>query len=175
MTDPVSQNAAFGGDSLENRLDTAFQKQEQEGLKLAAHLRAVAMLSVTVWVFLLLGQAAWFYLPITLLFVVSGYLHHAMSRWGFRSDAHALLFFLVEVALVTIALLAPNPLLGAGLLEWPEQMAFRFGNFNYYYMMIAIFALGSYSARAMLFAGAACTFAWEGGARLDLDISRHPL
>lgn len=58
MTDPDSQNAAFGGDSLENRLDTAFQKQEQEGLKLAAHLRAVAVLSITVWVFLLLGQAA---------------------------------------------------------------------------------------------------------------------
>jgi len=86
-----------------------------------------------------------------------------MSRRGFRSDAHALLFFLVDLALVTIALLAPNPLLGAGLLEWPEQMAFRFGNFNYYYMMIAIFALGSYSARAMLFAGAGCTFAWGAG------------
>lgn len=163
MTDPDSQYPAFGGDSLENRLDAAFQKHEQEGLKLAAHLRAVAMVSVTVWVFLLLGQAAWFYLPITFLFVFSGYLHHAVSRRGFRSDTHALLFFLIDVVLVTIALLAPNPLLGDGNLAWPEQMAFRFGNFNYYYMMIAIFALGSYSARAMLFAGAACIFAWGAG------------
>lgn len=163
MTDIDGHVDTSGPDSLEKRLGNAFQKQEQEGLKLAAHLRAAAMAAITFWVFLLLGAAAWFYVPITVLFVVSGYLHFAMSRRGFRSDAHALLFFLIDVALVTIALLAPNPLLGAGLLDWPEQMAFRFGNFNYYYMMIAIFALGSYSARAMLLAGGVCVFAWGAG------------
>lgn len=163
MTDPGQQVDTASPDSLQNRLGSAFQKQEQEGLKLAAHLRAVAMIAITIWVFLLLGHAAWFYVPVTVLFVISGYLHYALSLRGFRSDGHAFLFFLFDVVLVTFALLAPNPLLADSLLVWPEQMAFRFGNFNYYYMMIALFALGSYSARAMLFAGVACVLAWGAG------------
>lgn len=163
MTDPSANYDNSQTESLENRLGTAFQEQEREGLKLAAHLRAVAMLAISIWVFLLLGHAAWFYIPVTGLFVVSGYLHYGLSRRGFRSDGHAFLFFFVDVVLVTFALLVPNPLLADSLLVWPEQMAFRFGNFNYYYMMIALFALGSYSARAMLFAGAACVLSWVAG------------
>ncbi len=150
-------------DTFDTRLGLAFQEQEREGLKLAAHLRAVAMAAIVVWIFILLGRAAWFYVPVIVAFVASGYAHYAMSRRGFRSDAHSFLFFLIDVVLLTFALLAPNPMLMDGSFPWPEQMAFRFGNFNYYYLLIALFVLGSYSARAMLFAGIACVIAWGAG------------
>lgn len=153
----------FQTGTRDERLGAAFQLHEREGLKFAAHLRAVAMLAITIWLFVLLKGAAWFYLPVTVLFVASGYLHFALSRQGLRSDALTFLFFLFDVVLVIFALLAPNPLLAAEAVVWPEQMAFRFGGFNYYYMMIAIFLLGSYSARAMLFAGLACLIAWGAG------------
>lgn len=156
-------SGVYQSGTLDERLGAAFQLHEREGLKFAAHLRAVAMLAITIWLFVLLEEAAWFYAPVTALFVASGYLHFTLSRQGFRSDVHAFLFFLFDVVLVTFALLAPNPLLAAEAVMWPDQMAFRFGGFNYYYMMIALFLLGSYSARAMLFAGLACVIAWGAG------------
>ncbi|MBO6783621.1 MAG: adenylate/guanylate cyclase domain-containing protein [Alphaproteobacteria bacterium] len=161
MIDRSDERTDAGG--LDTRLGLAFQEQEREGLKLAAHLRAVAMAAITLWVFILLGRAAWFYVPVIVAFVASGYAHYAMSRRGFRSDAHSFLFFLIDVVLLTFALLAPNPMLMDSAFPWPEQMAFRFGNFNYYYLLIALFVLGSYSGRAMLFAGLACVIAWGAG------------
>jgi adenylate cyclase len=156
-------SGVFETGTLDERLGAAFHLHEREGLKFAAHLRGVAMFAITVWLFVLLGHAAWFYLPVTILFVASGYLHFVLAHHGLRSDGNAFLFFLFDAVLVTFALLAPNPLLTAEAVIWPEQMAFRFGGFNYYYMMIAIFLLGSYSARAMLFAGLACLIAWSAG------------
>jgi len=163
MADPATTDPDNEPLTIEARLGSAFQHQERTGLKLAAHLRAIAMAAVTIWIFVLLGSAVWFYLPVIILFVISGYAHFLFSLRGFRGDGHAFLFFLVDVVLVTIALIAPNPLLVDDLFMWPEQMAFRFGNFNYYYMMIALFALGSYSARAMIFSGLACVIAWGSG------------
>ena len=64
--------------------------------------------------------------------------------------------------IITFALLSPNPLL-TGTELWPPQATLRFGSFNYYYLLISLFLLGSYSARAMLFAGLACVIAWVGG------------
>ena len=132
-------SGVFETGTLDERLGAAFHLHEREGLKFAAHLRGVAMFAITVWLFVLLGHAAWFYLPVTILFVASGYLHFVLAHHGLRSDGNAFLFFLFDVVLVTFALLAPNPLLTAEAVIWPEQMAFRFGGFNYYYMMIAIF------------------------------------
>lgn len=156
MTDP-----SFEPDAAV-RLDAAFQAQERQGLKLAAHLRGIASLAISVWLIVLLGDGGWFYIPIIALFVASGYGHYLLSRRGFRSDAHAFAFFLFDVVIITFALLSPNPLL-AGTELWPPQATFRFGSFNYYYLLISLFLLGSYSARAMLFAGLACVIAWVGG------------
>ena len=147
---------------LDARLGSAFQEQERQGLRLAAHLRGIASLAISIWLIILLGDAGWFYIPIIALFVASGYGHYLLSRRGFRSDAHAFGFFLFDVVIITFALLAPNPLLPTAEL-WPPQATFRFGSFNYYYLLISLFLLGSYSARAMLFAGLACVMAWAGG------------
>ncbi|MDA0786871.1 MAG: adenylate/guanylate cyclase domain-containing protein [Proteobacteria bacterium] len=147
---------------LDARLGAAFQDQERQGLKLAAHLRGIASLAISIWLIILLGKAGWFYIPIIALFVASGYGHYLLSRRGFRSDAHAFGFFLFDVVIITFALLTPNPLLPPSEL-WPPQARFRFGGFNYYYLLISLFLLGSYSARAMLFAGVACVIAWGGG------------
>ena len=166
-----TSSGVFETGTLDERLGAAFHLHEREGLKFAAHLRGVAMFAITVWLFVLLGHAAWFYLPVTILFVASGYLHFVLAHHGLRSDGNAFLFFLFDVVLVTFALLAPNPLLTAEAVIWPEQMAFRFGGFNYYYMMIAIFLLGSYSARAMLFAGLACLHCVGRRCRLGLHVS----
>ena len=147
---------------LDARLGAAFQDQEREGLKLAAHLRGIASVAISIWLVVLLEDGGWFYLPIITLFAASGYGHYLLSRRGFRSDLHAFGFFLFDVAIITFALLTPNPLLPDADL-WPPQTTFRFGNFNYYYLLVSLFLLGSYSARAMLFAGFACVIAWVSG------------
>ena len=135
---------------LDQRLGLAFQEQERQGLKLAAHLRAVAMTAISVWIFVLLGQAAWFYMPVVVAFVASGYAHYAQSCRGFRSDAHTFLFFLTDVVLLTFALLAPNPMLMDIAFAWPEQMAFRFGNFNYYFILVALLVLCSLAVSGLV-------------------------
>jgi adenylate cyclase len=117
---------------------------------------------ISLWLIVLLGDGGWFYIPIIALFVASGYGHYLLSRRGFRSDAHALAFFFFDVMIITFALLSPNLLL-TGTELWPPQATFRFGSFNYYYLLISLFLLGSYSARAMLFAGLARVIAWVGG------------
>lgn len=160
MTDPSLDPDAVA--RLDARLGAAFQEQERQGLKLAAHLRGIASLAISIWLVVLLDAGGWFYIPIIALFVASGYGHYALSRRGFRSDAHAFAFFLFDVVIITFALLTPNPLLPNADL-WPPQAAFRFGNFNYYYLLVSLFLLGSYSARAMVFAGFACVIAWIGG------------
>ena len=160
MTDP-----AVGSDldrRLNARLGDAFQRHEREGLRLAAHLRGITSVAITVWLFILLGKGALFYIPVIVLFVGSSYGHFWLSKRGFRNDFHAMGFFLFDVAIITFALLAPNPLLAEAPL-WPPQVTFRFGSFNYYYLLIALFLLGSYSARAMLFAGVACVAGWGVG------------
>ena len=150
---------------LERRLNRAFRSQEEAGLRLVAMLRVVAMLAITVWLFVLLGRAAWFYLPITSLFALAGIVHLWMFRRKWGGNLHAYLFFSLDVVLITLALFAPNPFLDADTIGyvWPAQMTVRFGSFNYYYLLIALFALGSYSARAMLFAGVACIVGWGAG------------
>ena len=160
MTDPSFDPDATA--RLDARLGAAFQAQERQGLRLAAHLRGIASVAISVWLIILLGQAGWFFIPVIVLFVASGYGHYLLSRRGLRSDAHAFGFFLFDVVIITFALLAPNPFLPAAEL-WPPQVTFRFGSFNYYYLLISLFLLGSYSARAMLFAGLACAIAWIGG------------
>jgi hypothetical protein len=99
-----------------------------------------------------------------LLFAASGLAQYRLARRGVGGDALAIAFFLFDVALVTVALLAPNPLLSTESFVWPPQMSFRFGSFNYYYILIGLFVLGRYSLRAMLLAGFACSIAWLVGA-----------
>lgn len=160
MTDSTMENDMDR--RLDERLGEAFQRHEREGLRLAAHLRGIASVAIMAWLFILLGKASLFYAPVIALFMASGYGHYLLSKRGFRSDAHAFAFFLFDVVIITYAVLVPNPFLDGAAL-WPPQMAFRFGSFNYYYLLIALFLLGSYSARAMLFAGFACIVAWGGG------------
>jgi adenylate cyclase len=106
MADPTTTGFDPKPRTLEARLGFAFQQQERTGLKLAAHLRAFAMAAITIWIFVLLGSAFWFYLPVIILFVISGYAHYLFSLRGFRGDGHAFLFFVVDVVLVIIALFA---------------------------------------------------------------------
>lgn len=160
MTDPSFDPDATA--RLDARLSAALQAHERQGLRLAAHLRGGASVAICIWLIILLGKAGWFYVPVIALFVASGYGHYLLARRGFRGDAHAFAFFLFDVVIITFALLTPNPLL-TGFELWPPQASFRFGSFNYYYLLISLFLLGSYSARAMLFAGLACAIAWVGG------------
>lgn len=161
MTDGVLAAAPDG--RFESRLGAAFRQQEQEGLRLAAILRAVATAAIIVWLFVLLRGAAAFYVPILLLFAASGVAQYRLARRGISGDGIAIGFFMVDVALVTFALLAPNPMLSTDTFVWPPQMSFRFGSFNYYYILIGLFVLGRYSPRAVLLAGLGCTLAWTVG------------
>ena len=70
MTDPSFEPDAAV--RLDARLGAAFQAQERQGLKLAAHLRGIASLAISLWLIVLLGDGGWFYIPIIALFVASG-------------------------------------------------------------------------------------------------------
>src|SRR3546814_5025187 len=55
-----------------------------------------------------------------------------------------------------------NPLM-PGNYDWPVQMSLRFSSVIYYFLLMALFALGSNSARAIVGAGLISILAWTGG------------
>lgn len=144
-----------------DRLETAFWIEECRGRKLAFKLRLVAAGSIAI---LLLAINSWpqvlYYHALMLGFVVTGALSlmpirlgpgSALTEWG------RWIVPLADVALVTFALVYPNPLGGD---EWMTRpMSLRLDNMLYLLLFVALATL-SYSPRQVLWTGVAGAICW---------------
>ena len=146
------------------RIIRAFHDEEIAGLKLAAQARAVAMVAIAIWLFSLMRYQAWYFIPFLVFFSGTGFASYALARHRFGRPWHIFALFAVDAGLLTFILVVPNPLLvGAIDYQWPLATMFRFENFLWYFVLVALATLGSYSPRLLLWSGAVSIIAWSIG------------
>ena len=163
-TSPATDGPSDVASRIAARLERAFHQEEIDGLRLAARARAVAMIVIAIWLFSLLGTFAWYYMPFLAVFVLSGYASYRLAKSAYGHTWQTFALHAFDAGLLTFVLLVPNPLLiNATEYPWPLATQFRFENFLWYFVLIALAALGSYSPRVLLWVGAVSIMAWSIG------------
>jgi len=147
--------------SLEHgRLEEAFAREEDAGLRFAFRLRLVTLFVIAAWlVYSVPMPRVLYFLGLIALFIILGgvpLLLRRHGRWGMGVIA---IVVLLDAGLLTYALLAPNPLLET---TWPPQITLRFHNFLYFFVFLAGAAL-SYSPGHVLWSGVAAAAMWSVG------------
>jgi adenylate cyclase len=146
------------------RIERAFHQEEIDGLRLAARVRAVAMIAIAIWLFSLMGTFAWYYMPFLAVFILTAFANYGLAKSSYGRAWQTFALHAFDVGLLTFILLVPNPLLVSAVdYQWPLATQFRFENFLWYFVLIALAALGSYSPRVLLWVGAVSIIAWSIG------------
>lgn len=156
--DDIERDRMAARQRLSRRLDRAFQRQVVTGLWMAALARLGAIAVITIWLFTYLGEAAWFYVPAMAIFAGNPLLNYVLARGRFARNWYGYAFYALDVAVLTVVLLLPNPLLDSA---WPVQLTFRSGNIVYFFVLLALAAL-SYSPGLMWWAGGISVLFWGG-------------
>lgn len=157
--DTMSGTREITAPDTPERLVKEFRKAELAGLKYAAIARVFALVIILVLLFVLNGWRASFYIPHFLVFAGIPAIHYALARGPSRRFWHSYALFALDAALLTFTLLYPNPLNGV---EWPLSTLFRFGNFLYFFVLLALVAL-TYSPRLMIWTGLVSAIFWAIG------------
>lgn len=143
------------------RLAAVFEAEELAGLRLATRGRVISLAVIAA---LLVVLAGWpevlYYWALLVVFALTSVVDYALSRRGLAQPWARYVFVAVDFALLTVTVLAPNPLSEQ---LWPQQMAFRNGNIIYFFLLVAAVAFG-YTPRLMLWAGLAAVASWTVGA-----------
>ena len=142
--------------------DNALAKEELAGLALATWVRcAIMAVMATLLALEAPTEANLYYLAMMALFAVLGLAHLGLARLafaklGFGVAALKYAFTLLDVALVAVALILPNPL---GQPDLPLPTTLRFAIFPYFYLMLAFTAFG-FTPFVVLWQGLAITAVW---------------
>ena len=111
------------------------QRHKREGLELAVRARWVALFCIALLVaFLVQTFDAIYYYVFILALALNGWALRHVGRVG-RSGAELALIF-VDVALMVSVLTMPPPLAFREI--WPSAMTYRFDNFMYLYVLLAL-------------------------------------
>ena len=162
MTTVTEANAGGGG-----RLEAAFARAEQDGLRLVVRVRTAALIVVAIWI---LVSNPWFlsayYLPLVGLFALTGLGLYGLNNTRFYAPWMPYAAVLLDAGLIAFTLLVP-PL--TDLDPWPPQMAFRFGNFAYLFLLLSALSL-TYSPRLLIWGGLALAAAWGAGTIYTMNL-----
>lgn len=137
---------------------TSLKAHKQRGLELAVRARWIAMAATAI--FLLFVYPDWaviYYLAILGLMCLNGYFIQKVGRVG-QSRQELFLIF-VDLALLTFAIVCPNPF---ATVELPVAFQYRFDNFMYFYVILAVGTL-AYSWRTVVAIGTWTTGIWMFG------------
>jgi adenylate cyclase len=136
----------------------ALATAKQEGLQLAVRARYVALAVIAC--LLPIINPSWeqlYYLPLLGLFALIGWGQVRVGRVGVSRPELALLF--CDLALLTFIAVVPNPFSSA---HWPVAMQFHFGNFIYFFVLLAGATL-AYSWRTVIAVGTWTAGLWVVG------------
>jgi adenylate cyclase len=136
----------------------ALATAKQEGLQLAVRARYVALAVIACLLPIL--NPAWeqlFYVVLLGLFALIGWAQTRVGRVGVSRVELALLF--CDLALLTFVAVVPNPF-GSGV--WPVAMQYHFGNFIYFFVLLASATL-AYSWRTVIAVGTWTSALWIVG------------
>ena len=134
----------------------ALEAGKKEGLQLAVRARHIALAIIAC--LLLAINPAWeqlYYLVLLGLFALIGWAQVRVGRVGVSRSELALLF--CDLALLTFVIVVPNPF---GTTHWPVPMQYHFGNFIYFFVLLAGATL-AYSWRTVIAVGT-----WTAGLSL---------
>ncbi len=155
---PARWRARPGGPAAGERLRASVRRAELDGLAFAFRARTLAVVAVTLW---LVSTVAWprdvYYASLAGAFFVLGYIPY---RWRHHRHADWIKcgFILLDVALVTAAIVVPPPL-GLGV-DWPIQQRLRGQEYLFLLLLLGEAAL-TYSAVLVLWTGIAMTAIWS--------------
>ena len=136
----------------------ALSRDKHEGLVLSVRARWIALAMIApLLVYLNPTFGVVYYLGLLLLFAAIGWAQLRIGRVG-RSRAEILLL-LCDLAVMAFALVVPNPLSEH---DWPATMQFRFGNFSYFYVLLAGATL-AYTWRTIFVVGTWTSVLWVIG------------
>ncbi|MEM8579152.1 MAG: adenylate/guanylate cyclase domain-containing protein, partial [Pseudomonadota bacterium] len=145
MSDPPD---GTDGQRISRVVEESLDRRKEEGLELAIRARWIALGIVALFLpFVVpIEQIAW---PWALLALVAlnGWFLRRVGRRGHSGPE--LFFIFVDVLLMTIALLAPNPL---AIVELPAASIYLFDTFLYYFVILSVGCL-AYSWRTILALG----------------------
>ncbi|MCA8934531.1 MAG: adenylate/guanylate cyclase domain-containing protein, partial [Rhodospirillaceae bacterium] len=158
--------APYGGIDGSPILQAQFEQVEATGVRLAHWFRAVSMLVACSWI---LARApilsALYYVGIAAVLVASGYVQSVLARRGVRRHALARYgFILFDAALITTAVLLPNPTVPY---DWPIAMQLRLGNYEFLLIFLLLAGL-TFSPATVLATGASLGVCWSIGMTLIL-------
>lgn len=142
------------------RSQAAIEAEEMIGLRLGAVVRAVTMIVIAVWLFFQVPlEEVAFYWALLAAFILAGWLPYGFRLHDGTQDWVFYLFPLLDAALMTFALLAPNPLDKETL---PAPMLLRMGNEIYFFPIIAS-AVFYYRPVMLIWSGACVAVTWTLG------------
>lgn len=133
----------------------ALEEEKREGQHIAVIARTVALAIIAILLpFLNPERSVIYYEALLLGFVVIGWAQWRVARVGRSGTELALLF--ADIALLTFAILVPNPFNQDAT---PTAFVYRFGNFIYFFILLAIGTL-AYSWRTVLTIGTWTVMLW---------------
>ena len=140
------------------RLEAAFAEEELAGLRLIVRARLVALAVVAVWLFIWVQAPRVYYLEaILVLFAGLGVAYFYLRLARVFESWIDYLFVAADFALLAFATIGLDLILDD---PWPPQMALRNGTIVYFFLFIAVLALG-YAPRLVIWAGAVAALAWS--------------
>jgi len=155
-----TDTAAPGEGRAGIRLAEALLAEEARGQRLAAWVRVVALLVIGLWVFFEnAAGAVIYYEAILLLFVLLGFVPVWLRDRGLFAPWQRYVFPVLDFALLTYALIAPNPLEDTW---FPDAWRLQFSNEVYFFVLIAG-SIATYSPRVVLWSGFAAAATWTAG------------
>jgi adenylate cyclase len=159
--DALAPAHAFPGNSLRERLrgriEHGLSAEAAAGRQLALRGRTVALVAIALLVAILSPYpGVLFYEALIFLLMVLGFGRFALERSGLFRGWHDYLLIALDCGLLAFTLLCPNPLTP---FDYPPQLGLHFGNFAYFYVLLAGLAIG-FQPKRVLWGGAMGALAW---------------
>ena len=143
-----------------NRLQSAFAAENDVGIRLAARVRLFAVPILAVWVTIENGwPMALFQLAFIVAFTAIGVAPLLLRRWGRHAPRQDYLFPFLDMFLLTLLLLLPNPLEAD---RPPAAMTLRYRN-EIYFFLLMVTSVFTYSPRIVLWSGFSAALCWSVG------------
>lgn len=152
-----------GEERTDSYTEAVLERHKREGLDLAVKARWVAMSIIGVFLlFTVRWPEVFYYEFILFLLCVNGWLIRRAGRVG-RSKLELFLIFL-DLLLMVVGIIGPTPI---GLDDWPQAMQYRFGNFQYLFLILAMGTL-AYSWRTVIAIGTWTAMMWAAAFALSI-------
>ncbi len=135
--------------------EAALERHKREGMELAIRARWVALAVIAVMLpFINPSFEIVYYHALLGALALTAWAQRHVARVGLSRQE--LLLMYCDLAIMTVAIVVPNPLSDA---DWPLAMAFRNGGFMYFYILL-VGAVLAYSWRTLFAFGTWTTIFW---------------